>query len=95
MKPDDTMNGEVGYGGMNDKKNKAQNVEEVARMVFTFMSGAREFAEGMNEGDEVKLLRLRTRKNEIVIVPGQCTYALDCTVKKQRSMIVEVLGSLI
>ena len=49
------------------KDTKAQNV---ARMVFTFVEGAKTFAEGMDSSDEVKLLRLRTRKNEIVIVPG-------------------------
>ncbi len=29
--------------------------------------------EGLDAEDEVKLLRLRTRKNELVIVPGMCT----------------------
>lgn len=39
-------------------------------MVFTFVAGAKAFTEGMDKSDEVRLLRLRTRKNEIVIVPG-------------------------
>ncbi len=67
----ETPNGEANYNGITDRDNKGKNAEEVARMVFSFVSGARDFAEGMDDGDEVKLLRLRTRKNEIVIVPGQ------------------------
>ena len=39
-------------------------------MVFSFVTAAKAFAEGMDTADEVKLLRMRTRKNEIVIVPG-------------------------
>lgn len=40
-------------------------------MVFSFISNAGGFVEGMDEGDELKLLRIRTRKSEIVIVPGK------------------------
>lgn len=40
-------------------------------MVFAFLAASKAFTEGMDKSDEVKLLRLRTRKNEIVIVPGQ------------------------
>ena len=49
---------------------KGSNAEDVARMVFAFAAEAKAFTEGMDKSDEVKLLRLRTRKNEIVIVPG-------------------------
>lgn len=66
------LNGEADYEGATDRKNEGKNAEEVARMVFSFVCGARELAEGMDDGDELKLLRLRTRKHEIVIVPGQC-----------------------
>jgi len=47
------------------------SAQVVARMVFAFVAGAKLFTEGMDKSDEVKLLRLRTRKNEIVIVPGR------------------------
>lgn len=50
--------------------NESKSAENVARMVFSFVSSAKAFTEGMDESDEVKLLRLRTRRNEIVIVPG-------------------------
>ena len=42
-------------------------------MVFGFVAGAKAFTEGMDKSDEVRLLRLRTRKNEIVIVPGKAS----------------------
>lgn len=47
-----------------------KGAESMAHKVFTFMSQAQGFAEGVDSADEVKLLRLRTRKNEVVIVPG-------------------------
>ena len=45
-------------------------------MVFSFVNAAKVFAEGMDTADEVKLLRMRTRKNEIVVVPGKPSYIL-------------------
>lgn len=45
-------------------------VEDVARMVFSFVSAAGTLAEEMDPEDDLKLLRLRTRKTEFVIVPG-------------------------
>ncbi|KAL2042704.1 hypothetical protein N7G274_004463 [Stereocaulon virgatum] len=57
------------YPDNGDIEAKGRTAEEVARMVFAFVAGAKAFTEGMDKSDEVKLLRLRTRKNEIVIVP--------------------------
>ena len=71
---EDTVKGseEAGnYDRRTEIKSKAQSAEEVARMVFQFVASAKIFTEGMDSSDEVKLLRLRTRKNEIVIVPGK------------------------
>ena len=51
----------------------SKSAEDVAGMVFSFVSGAQEFVEGMDATDNMRLLRLRTRKNEVVIVPGQCS----------------------
>jgi len=70
-KPIDTPNGDNDYGSITDSNSKGRSAEAVARIVFSFVSAARDFAEAMDDGDGVKLLRLRTRKNEIVIVPGQ------------------------
>lgn len=67
----------VGLGGYYDAdSNEPANekrAEDVAKMVFSFVSGTGALVEGMDEGDELKLLRVRTRKSEIVIVPGQYT----------------------
>ncbi|KAI9721299.1 MAG: hypothetical protein M1812_002461 [Candelaria pacifica] len=57
-------------GGMKD-------AEEVARMVWNFVRAAGTMVEGLDAEDEVKLLRLRTRKNELVIVPGMCLHVLS------------------
>ena len=59
-----------------NERTNAKHAEDVARMVFSFVSGAGSFVEGMDEGDDLKLLRVRTRKNEIVIVPGRCSLLL-------------------
>jgi hypothetical protein len=53
-------------------KKGTRKAEEVARLVYRFVQSAGEMAEGLNgEGDEAKLLRIRTRKNEVVVVPGE------------------------
>lgn len=62
---------EVDYSGNLDVDTKFNSAENVARMVFQFVSGANVFADAMDKSDEVKLLRLRTRKSEVVIVPGK------------------------
>ena len=61
-----------------DKSRQGNTAEDIAKMVFSFVMAARDFAEGMDTADEVKLLRMRTRKNEIVIVPGKpcCVFML-------------------
>ncbi|KAL8990524.1 MAG: hypothetical protein Q9169_008101 [Polycauliona sp. 2 TL-2023] len=48
---------------------RTRTAEHVAKMVFNFVAAAKEFAQGIEEGDDAKLLRIRTRKQEIVIVP--------------------------
>jgi len=51
-------------------KKGTRNADAVARLVWNFVKSAGQTTEELNgEGDEVKLLRLRTRKNELVIVP--------------------------
>ncbi|KAI9670900.1 MAG: hypothetical protein M1817_003785 [Caeruleum heppii] len=51
-----------GNGGMH-------NAEQLAQMVHAFVSSAGGLVKGLDGEDEVKLLRLRTRRNELVIVP--------------------------
>jgi len=47
-----------------------QSAEDVASMVWSFLSAAGSLVDELDKEDEVKLLRLRTKKNELVIVPG-------------------------
>lgn len=61
-----------GIGGTDTegKKKGTRNADAVARLVWNFVKSAGEMTEELNgESDEVKLLRLRTRKNELVVVP--------------------------
>jgi dynein light chain roadblock-type len=60
--PDNYTNGRK-EGGM-------QSAEDVASMVWSFLIAAGTLVDGLDKEDEVKLLRLRTKKNELVIVPG-------------------------
>ncbi|KAK4102081.1 hypothetical protein N658DRAFT_515351 [Parathielavia hyrcaniae] len=46
-----------------------QGAEELAAMVWNFVSTAGSFVQELDSEDEVKLLRLRTKKQEFVIVP--------------------------
>ena len=79
-KSTEPSNGDNEYVGIANGNKKVKSVEEVARMVFSFVSAARDFADGMDDGDEVKLLRLRSRKNEIVVVPGQSLLNHECRI---------------
>ena len=46
------------------------SAESIAHKVFTFMLQAQGLAGEVDPADEVRLLRLRTRGNEVVIIPG-------------------------
>ncbi len=65
------MRSEIDYPGSTKDDHKGNSAEQIARMVFAFVAAANLFTEGIDKSDEVKLLRLRTRKKEIVIVPGK------------------------
>lgn len=62
----------------NDENSNEKRAEDVAKMVFSFVSSAGGFVQGMDKGDELKLLRIRTRKSEIVIVPGRSVCSIFC-----------------
>lgn len=61
----------AGYGSQRDEEK--HGAEEVAKMVFSLVSAAAVLVKGLDDGDEAQLLRLRTRKHEIVVVPGKQT----------------------
>ncbi|KAK4991361.1 hypothetical protein LTR66_006572 [Elasticomyces elasticus] len=46
-----------------------RSAEEVAQLIWSFMSAAGTLVSGLQDDEELKLLRLRTKKNELVIVP--------------------------
>lgn len=53
-------------------KKGTRRAEDVARIVWRFVQSAGSMIEELNgESDEAKLLRIRTKKNELVIVPGE------------------------
>ena len=67
---DGSTRAEPDYGNDGNINTKGNSAEDLVRMVYGFVAGAENFTQGMDKSDEVKLLRLRTRKNEIVIYPG-------------------------
>lgn len=48
-----------------------QSAEEVASAVWKFFGAAGSLIDGLDKDDDLRLLRLRTKKNELVIVPGK------------------------
>ncbi len=57
------------------KKKGTRKAEEVAQLVYVFVKNAGSMIEELNgETDEAKLLRVRTKKHELVIVPGTGGY---------------------
>lgn len=64
----DTSDGQTNGAGTAEKG--AQTAEDVARLVWNFVSAAGSLVTGLDGSEgEVRLLRVRTRKNELVIVP--------------------------
>ena len=55
----------------NERDREGRDAESVAKMVFTFVSSATGLVTELDGGNDVQLLRLRTRKYEMVIVPGK------------------------
>lgn len=54
------------------KKKGTRKAEEVAQLVYKFVKSAGSMIEELNgDNDEAKLLRVRTKKNELVVVPGK------------------------
>ena len=53
------------------KDSGIHSAEDVASSVWSFLTAAGSLVDELDKEDEVKLLRLRTKKNELVIVPGR------------------------
>ncbi|KAH8662197.1 hypothetical protein BX600DRAFT_513058 [Xylariales sp. PMI_506] len=52
-----------------DTNNESQASQELGSMVWSFLSTAGSLVQEMDTEDELKLLRLRTKNQELVIVP--------------------------
>ncbi|KAH7316448.1 hypothetical protein B0I35DRAFT_479292 [Stachybotrys elegans] len=51
------------------EESESQGIEEFANMIWNFVNNSGQLVQEMDDEDEVRLLRLRTKKQEIVIVP--------------------------
>lgn len=62
--------------GDNERTARLASTEEVAKLVLDHVKSSSEMARLLNstEEDELKLLRMRTRRNEVVIVPGELRF---------------------
>ncbi|KAJ2894235.1 hypothetical protein MKZ38_007820 [Zalerion maritima] len=58
-----------GLGGDLEIPSETQGVEELSALVWNFIKVAGTLVDEIDREDELKLLRLRTRKQELVIVP--------------------------
>lgn len=68
-------NGENSSNGEVAKKKGTRQAEEVAGLVWNFMKASGQMVEALNgEGDESKLVRVRTKRNELVVVPGRLLF---------------------
>lgn len=87
---------------------RLQSVEETARLVFEYVTASSRIAQEMNgtNDDELKLLRVRTKRNELVIVPGKrsvhsghtdhgqltgCRCTLHCSCNSQHPTSVNII----
>ena len=53
------------------KESGIHSAEDVAGAVWKFLGAAGSLVDELDKEDDVRLLRLRTKKNELVIVPGE------------------------
>ncbi|KAH8154265.1 uncharacterized protein LAJ45_02033 [Morchella importuna] len=56
-------------GSIAANRNSESLIGEYAGMVWKFVKSAEEMVGGMDDEDDLKLLRVRTKRHELVIVP--------------------------
>ncbi|KUJ23434.1 uncharacterized protein LY89DRAFT_777183 [Mollisia scopiformis] len=54
-----------GTGSVTDE----EKINDFVQMIWRYVNGTEQMIQGMDEEDDLKLLRLRTKKHELVIVP--------------------------
>ncbi|KAH8882737.1 hypothetical protein GQ53DRAFT_665498, partial [Thozetella sp. PMI_491] len=67
--PSQSTNSFSGEASVAPPPSENQGAEELAAMVWNFVGTAGSLVEELDAEDELKLLRLRTKKQELVIVP--------------------------
>ncbi|KAK3063241.1 hypothetical protein LTS18_001982 [Coniosporium uncinatum] len=61
-------------GTTNGAKEKGMNsAEDIARIVWNYVKATESMIKELNGDDDARLLRVRTKRNELVIVPGMVT----------------------
>lgn len=57
-------------GYASEERGAQKSAEDVAKMVFNFISTASGLVNDLDKDDDLQLVRLRTKGSEIVMVPG-------------------------
>lgn len=82
--------GEVLDASLGDSTDNALLVtDKLAKAVFAFVRGAEELGASVDHDDDVKLLRMRTRRHEVVIVPGK-SFRWDHTRTRPQVLLTRV-----
>ncbi|GAB7352572.1 hypothetical protein MBLNU459_g2956t1 [Dothideomycetes sp. NU459] len=71
LPPSNSQQNGTANGSNGDQEDGLQSAEDVARIVWNFAKAAGDLLQELNGpvDDEMKLLRIRTKKKELVIVP--------------------------
>jgi dynein light chain roadblock-type len=78
------------------KESGMHSAEDVASLVWSFLKTAGSLVDELDSEDEVKLLRLRTKKNELIIMPGMrqsATWAFSTPLSVEQSQSSSSLPS--
>lgn len=72
LPPSNSGNNDSVPAGTERATGRIRNAEDIAALVMGFVKATGGMVQELNgvEDDELKLLRIRTKRNEIVIVPG-------------------------
>ena len=74
---------------------KGFNAQDMAKKVFRFVAAAEELANGVRDSEEVKLLRLRTKNHEMVIVPGPSSSEASQQLLYQANVILLTFSQML
>lgn len=66
------------------KESGIHSAEDIAGAVWKFLEAAGSLVDELDKEDDVRLLRLRTKKNELVVVPGMLDMFQSNTPANQR-----------